>query len=127
MLRFILPSILWTILIIILSLAPSSDLDLVDFKFEGADKIVHFVMYTLLSLFWSIGLKRQNVSKFLYRRAFLISVFGSFFLSFILELLQEFFTLSRNFDALDLIANGIGCIFGVLIFKILYKGVSRVE
>lgn len=122
MLRFILPSIIWTIIVISVSLAPSSNLNLNEFEFDGVDKIAHFMMYTFLSLFWATGLKRQNVSDTLREKAFRISVFGGFFLSFILEVLQEFLTDSRHFELKDLFANGMGCLFGIVIFKLFYKG-----
>ncbi|MEX1191618.1 MAG: VanZ family protein [Brumimicrobium sp.] len=121
MLRFIAPSILWTILVIILSLSPSSQLGGNEISFEGFDKIAHFVMYSLLTLFWITGLKRQNKSKNLRAKAFLIVTVSAFVLSLILELLQEFFVISRYFEGLDLIANGFGCIFGVLLFKLVYR------
>lgn len=121
MLRFIAPSILWTILVIILSLSPSSQLASNEISFEGIDKIAHFVMYSLLTLFWITGLKRQNKSKKLRAKAFLIVTVSAFVLSLILELLQEFFVISRYFEGLDLIANGFGCIFGVLLFKLVYR------
>lgn len=127
MLRFILPSILWTILVVVASLAPSSGLSVKEFQFEHADKIVHFMMYFFLSLFWSIGLKRQNRSLLLHRYALWFSTLGSFLLGFVLEISQEFLTLTRYFDALDLIANGIGCIFGVLMFKMIYRNSYRVD
>lgn len=121
MLRFILPSILWTTFVVVVSLIPSSDLHLRTFQFEGIDKIVHFAMYTLLSLFWATGLKRQNIYIRLRRQAFNICILGGFLLGLILELLQEFVILTRTFEALDLIANGIGCIFGIVLFKLIYK------
>jgi len=120
-LRFIFPSIIWTAFVVVISLVPSSNVNLREFQFEGVDKIAHFVMYTLLSLFWAIGLKRQNISVNLRRNAFKISVFGGFFLSLIIELLQEFAITTRHFEVLDLIANGIGCIFGIVLFKIIYQ------
>ena len=121
MLRFILPSLIWTAFVAVISLVPSSNVNLREFQFEGVDKIAHFVMYTLLSLFWAIGLKRQNISVGLRRNAFKICVFGGFFFSLIIELMQEFLILTRHFEVLDLIANGIGCIFGIVLFKIIYQ------
>lgn len=121
MLRFIFPSIIWTIFIIVISLIPSSSANVKDFHFQGGDKIAHFVMYTLVSLFWTIGLKRQNISVSFRRNAFKIAVFGGFLLSLIIELIQEFFIWTRHFEALDLLANAIGCIFGIILFKIIYK------
>ncbi|HLW29632.1 MAG TPA: VanZ family protein [Brumimicrobium sp.] len=121
MLRFILPSLIWTAFVVVISLVPSSNVNLREFQFEGVDKIAHFVMYTLLSLFWAVGLKRQNISIWLRRNAFKISVLGGFLLGLIIELTQEFIILTRHFEVLDLIANGIGCIFGAVLFKIIYQ------
>lgn len=121
MLRFILPSLIWTAFVVVISLVPSSNVNLKEIQIEGVDKIAHFIMYTLMSLFWAIGLKRQNVSISLRRNAFKISVFGGFLLSLIIELIQEFVILTRHFEVLDLIANGIGCIFGIVLFKIIYQ------
>ncbi|PWH85659.1 VanZ family protein [Brumimicrobium oceani] len=121
MLRFILPSVVWTTLVIILSLVPSSNVSLDNFQFKGVDKIAHFIMYTLLALFWTIGLKRQNIYVGLRRFALQISVLGGFLLSVVIEFMQEYVVYSRSFEVLDLIANGIGCIFGIVLFKIIYK------
>lgn len=121
MLRFILPSTIWTAFVVIISLVPSSNVNLKEFQFEGVDKIAHFIMYTLLSLFWAIGLKRQNISVALRRNAFKVCVFGGFFLSLVVEIIQEVFIFTRHFEVLDLIANGIGCIFGIVLFKIIYQ------
>ncbi|MBW7867883.1 MAG: VanZ family protein [Brumimicrobium sp.] len=125
MFRFILPSILWTIFVIFISVIPGSNFS--NFSiFEGVDKVAHFLLYTFLSLFWIIGLKRQNISDNLNRKAFRIGILGSFLLSFILEIIQEFYVPFRFFELLDLIANGIGCIFGWLIFKIIYRNCNRI-
>lgn len=121
MLRFIFPSLVWTALVIILSLVPSSNVSLDNFQFKGVDKVAHFIMYTLFALFWSIGLKRQNVYVWLRRYALQISILGGFLMSVIIEFLQEYAVVSRSFEFLDLIANGIGCIFGIVLFKIIYK------
>lgn len=125
MLRFILPSLIWTALVVILSLVPSSNVSLPDFQFKNVDKVAHFVMYTLLSLFWAIGLKRQDKFVGFRRYALQIAVIGSFVISVILEFLQEYAVVSRTFEVLDLIANGIGCIFGLVLFKIIYKDSYR--
>lgn len=125
MLRFILPSIAWTTFVITMSLLPSTNVELTGLRFEGADKVTHFIMYALLSLFWSTGLKKQNKSIGLRDWAFEICVYGGFFLGFILEVLQEFYTDTRHFELTDLLANGIGCIFGVLMFRLIYPNYKR--
>lgn len=87
--------------------------------------MVHIGMYALLALFWSTGLKRQNKSKNLRRHAFRYAVFGGLLFGAIIELLQELYSAGRHFEAFDLIANGIGCIFGVVLFKLIYKASYR--
>ena len=121
MLRFILPSLVWTTLVVILSLVPSSNVSLDNFQFKGVDKVAHFIMYTLLALFWVIGFKRQDIYVGLRRYALQISILGGFSMSVIIEFMQEYVVESRSFEVLDLIANGIGCIFGIVLFKIIYK------
>jgi glycopeptide antibiotics resistance protein len=96
-----------------------------EFIFDGADKIAHIVMYTFLTLFWATALKRQNKSVKLRAKAFIIAIIGGFLLSLILEITQEYFVISRFFEALDLIANAFGCIFGVLLFKLIYRNTYR--
>ncbi len=125
MFRFILLSTIWTILVIAVSLIPSTSFDAQQFEIEGLDKVIHLSMYTLMTLFWSTGLKRQHQSKKVRKNAFLIAVFGGFLIGLILEILQEYIVSSRSFDWLDLIANGIGCIFGVIVFKLLYRDTYR--
>ncbi len=125
MFRFILLSTIWTILVIAVSLIPSTSFDAHQFEIEGLDKVIHLSMYTLMTLFWSTGLKRQHQSKKVRKNAFLIAVLGGFLIGLILEILQEYLVSSRSFDWLDLIANGIGCIFGLIVFQLLYRDTYR--
>lgn len=92
-----------------------------DYTIEGFDKFVHFVMYLVLVFLWCVGLKRQNRSKKIREKALYIAVIGAFILGVFLEGAQYFLIKSRYFDSVDLIANGFGCIFGLILFKIVYK------
>ena len=125
MLRFILPSLVWTAVVVILSVVPNSNVSLNDFQFGHVDKVAHFIMYTLLCLFWSIGLKRQFIYPSLRRLALHVSFFGGLSIGILLEFLQEYVIETRTFEFSDLIANGIGCIFGIFLFKIIYKGAYK--
>jgi glycopeptide antibiotics resistance protein len=111
--------------VILLSISPSQKLVGEKMIFEGADKIAHFGMYAFLTLFWTTALKRQNKSSKIRAKAFLIAMIGGFVLSLLLEIIQEYFIISRFFEALDLIANAFGCIFGVLFFKLIYRNTYR--
>lgn len=119
--RYLLPSILWTLFVIILSVTPFSSFNVQELQVIGLDKVVHLGMYTLLTLFWAVGLKKQNIYPKINRNAFKISIIGGISLGIILELTQGFFLLSRHFEGFDLLANGIGCIFGIGVFKLIYK------
>ncbi|WP_107037370.1 VanZ family protein [Brumimicrobium mesophilum] len=125
MLRFIFPSLIWTALVVVLSLVPSSNVSLNDFQIKNVDKVAHFLMYTFLCLFWAIGLKRQFISVGIRRFALQISFFGGLLIGVLLEFLQDYAVETRSFEIFDLIANGIGCIFGIGLFKIIYKGSYR--
>lgn len=82
-------------------------------------------MYTLMTLFWSTGLKRQYKSLSVRKYALPIALLGALTISLIVEILQEYLVYSRSFEWLDLIANGIGCIFGVGLFQLIYKGAYK--
>ena len=71
--------------------------------FEGADKVVHVVIFAVLS--------------FLYKATFSRQAFGRCFLILILygiatELAQEYMHLGRSGDPLDLLADPIGIVLG---------------
>ena len=71
--------------------------------FEGADKVVHVVIFAVLS--------------FLYKATFFRQAFGRCFLILILygiatELAQEYMHLGRSGDPLDLLADAIGIVLG---------------
>lgn len=121
MLRFLVPSLIWTTLVILLSLAPAQSIPEISFKFKGFDKLVHGVMYCGLTFLWITGFKRQNKSKKIRANAFVIVLLSAFILGVIMEGMQHFFIKNRYFEVLDLIANGIGCIFGLLFFRLIYK------
>ncbi len=100
---------------------PSSSLPKHQLFFDGFDKVVHFGFYSIMSFLWIAGFKRQNNSTKIRDKAFLIGSLLSFSIGLFTEVAQELFTKNRYFELLDLIANGIGCIFGIIIFRLVYK------
>ena len=100
---------------------PAKEIPSASFYFKGMDKLVHFAMYLFLVYFWIAGMKRQNISPPLRKKAFYLAVLGAFILGVFMEIIQHFYIKNRYFETLDLIANGIGCIFGVFLFRIIFK------
>jgi len=82
------------------------------FMFNGIDKVLH------LSIFGALG--------FCFMAAFPKIRFYYFFqiiliYAFLTEILQEEMGLGRSMEALDIVADIIGCFLGYYIYKLLVK------
>lgn len=118
--NYLLASISWTILVILASLMPGNALPSSGITIPHFDKVVHVAMYTGTVYLWlkySNTLTPENV----VLKLVLMIVLAGFLLGLLLELMQYYFIENRNFESLDLIANGFGCIFGGTIFYKLNK------
>jgi VanZ family protein len=110
-LRYNFLSVLWFVLIVVLSFLPGKDLPEVGiFQF---DKLVHVVFYLLLFQFTMVGWKLQWQFRTLQNASglcvfILCSVFGV-----LIECGQGLLTTDRFFDVYDAIANGIGALVGL--------------
>jgi len=84
----------------------------------NVDKLGHLVFYgthTFLLLF----AMRQSLYPEGGQKGWIIAPFLTILLGFCMELTQYCFFADRHFDSLDLIANIIGSIVGLIIFKIM--------
>ena len=106
-------ALLWTLLIFILCLLPAKDIPEVHVPL--ADKWVHFIMFGVFAFLWLCTRPSRKIS-------FLLSIFFLTVLTgWLVELAQGTFTsLGRSEDMMDVLADGIGGILGVLIFAVLY-------
>jgi VanZ family protein len=110
------PVIFWIITITILSLMPSSSIpdNTWGSQFQ-IDKLVHIVLYSIYT--WLLGrylCNKWTKSNILLGLAFGITVVYGIFM----ELLQYYLSPSRFFEMLDIIANIIGSIVGLIFLKI---------
>lgn len=85
--------------------------------FEGADKIIHALMYGFL-----VMVMIYESSKFLYFEepdfiSYILLIMMSFLFSVSMELLQEIMEIGRHMDIYDIIANLRGIIIGSLVMK----------
>ncbi len=104
---------LWILVIIILSLMPKSSLGIEKVKlFENSDKIVHFLMYDILTILAIMAFKKGDICT---KKCQVIISFFSIFLGMLMEFLQEYLEMGRSFDTFDILANTTGVIF-VIIF-----------
>lgn len=109
--------VIFTLAILFVSVLPQNALqDKSIFLFEGADKIVHFLMYSSLMFLWGINKKNliniQNKKNWLYLGVLYCIVIGV-----TAEIIQYYSALGRSFELNDIIANISGTIVMFLFFK----------
>lgn len=74
------------------------------------DKLQHSIAFFMLMLTGSMAYSAYNKHIFFY-----LILYGAS-----IEIMQEFFTKSRNGDAYDLVADTVGIFLGWLVFLIIY-------
>lgn len=97
----------YTLWLTAISLTPMEGIDLPSFSY--ADKIVHFFLYFLLTVFWLLAYPKLWHKRFLFICAVILWGIG-------IEFLQEFFIPSRSGEILDALANTIGGLSGMLLY-----------
>jgi VanZ family protein len=126
--RFIyfIPGIIWLIISTILLTIPGSDLPkspLFDFPFF--DKLVHLVMFFLLtSLFcFPVGKVAENITAIKSRFisvALVVLAYG-----IVMEFVQKYFVAGRSFDVADILFDGLGSFAGmVALTAFVYKKIG---
>ena len=109
-------ALFWTFFILFLSLKrPSGE---ATFYFPNADKLVHFTFYFVFVFLWSRYLYFKGSVKLRHK---IILVFISISLGIVIELVQGYFTTTRQADVWDAIANSVGSIVGILLASNIYK------
>ncbi len=106
-----LPAVLFTAAVAYLSLTESAQAPSVALS----DKFLHAAFYTVLAIAWLLPLKSpiSNIQFPIYV-VLGVTAYGAF-----LELLQHFCTLTRSGEWLDLLADFVGALIGVMIIAII--------
>ncbi|MCB0760280.1 MAG: VanZ family protein [Flavobacteriales bacterium] len=121
MLRFLLPSISWGILILLLYAIPGTDLpSMTIWDVFGADKMMHALMFSLFVTIMIVGFRRQNVSRALRNRATWLALGIGICYGILMESIQGMVFVERTTDILDMVANCAGALLGIVIFRIIY-------
>jgi len=106
--------ILYLALLAWLSLIPPSYFIDSPVFFKGADKVVHGIIYSILSFLlfllfleiWPEAMLKNVILVFISALAY----------GLLMEILQEFIrSLSRSFETADIVANGVGVIIGITV------------
>ncbi|MFZ9942769.1 MAG: VanZ family protein [Bacteroidia bacterium] len=126
MLKFFKAPLIWAILILAFSSIPNSELpDFSLWRILSGDKLIHVFLYGILS-FLLLG---SSVKQYIYRRirynAMLFSFVTSVCFGVLIEVYQEFVLTDRFGDWADALANGVGALLGLLLFRVLFKDYIR--
>ena len=116
------PSILWALIILLASTLPGSELPKT--QIPGIDKFIHILFYVVLVFLLQIALVKQFIFSSKRYYAGTISASISFFYGVFIEMLQYHLIDGRSFEILDVLANGIGCLLGIIIFKLVYYKIT---
>lgn len=108
--------ILWIGIITYASVTPSKKIP--EFNMiPHLDKIVHLIMYAVMTIFIiPVHLKQKNYSK-----TYLFSGSISFLTGIAFELVQKYLTDDRSASLLDIIANTLGVVIGLLMYRFLFE------
>jgi hypothetical protein len=119
---FMLPAFLWALLILVLIGMPSYAVPVTDLRsLLSLDKMVHASVFAVLMFLLMQGMQKQQLIGYLRFNSAFYSLFFCFFYSGLTEILQDLLFVQREADIIDFIANTIGSIFGLLVFRIIFK------
>ena len=110
-------SFLYLVIIVLLSLLPTSDFPDVPF-FSGEDKYIHICMYLGLGFLasWSLDFRGKERMPSL-----ILLLAGVFMWGVMMEVLQRLMSNGRGMELLDMLANLAGAIVGLIFYKLLER------
>ena len=92
-------------------------LDLPQTDVPMADKWAHFLVFSVLFYLWAQALSVKNQ----IRRLSVKLVIALIFYGTIIEVIQDSWSISRTGDFMDVLANTIGILMGLIVFNIKEK------
>lgn len=121
-LRYLLPAVLWAIIILVVISIPGSSIPSTSLlQIPHFDKLVHLGLFFFLVVFLNYGLYKQQKPQPLIRRHYTISLVAGVIYGVGTELLQHYYISERHGDLADVAANTLGCIMGTATFYYLKK------
>jgi VanZ family protein len=116
-LRYFVPAVLWILLILFLCTLPGSDIPSSSFLDKiHFDKIVHFGLFGGIVFLVSLGIYWQK--KLISPLTLLLLVIGTAAYGLAIEFIQKYWVVGRSFDMYDVLADTLGAIAGIWVFKL---------
>ena len=121
-LKYNLSGISWALFILALCGLPGNRLpDLSYWNLFSFDKIVHAFLFAILVTLLIIGFKKQYLFVRLRYYSVISSVLIGILYGAFTEVLQTIVFVERTGDIYDFIANAVGCLLGIILFRFWKK------
>ncbi|MEL6862923.1 MAG: VanZ family protein [Bacteroidota bacterium] len=115
--KYLLPAVGWSVLILILSTGPGVSVPFSWMDIFSPDKIGHLVVYAVQVILLLWGCRRWKAEGAIGQKVIIAILFFSISFGIAMEGLQWGFFPNRYFEVLDIIANIIGSFTGLFIFR----------
>jgi VanZ family protein len=118
---FFLIAIFWTGVILFFCLENAKNIPSIDLPY--IDKVIHSVFHFLFTTLWFLYFKKKfKTSKNVIILA--VTIFLSFILGIAIELIQQYYTTTRNADIYDVLANSLGAFVAAIVILLMnsYSG-----
>jgi hypothetical protein len=125
--------ILWTLFILLLCGLPGNTFpDLSFWKLLSFDSLAHAFVFAVFVFLWSVGLtKLQNLScrkkPIRFKKPYRFALFAGIFYGILIEVLQYYVFIGRDFEVSDIISDTIGCFTGLAIFIYIYRSELKIS
>lgn len=119
-LRYFWPAMAWTFIILVASGIPGNAIPeiLTFWDWLGPDKIVHLLMYGVLTFLLLLAFKKQSTFLLLKNFAVIFALTYGIVLGLVMEVMQQYIFIGRSGNIYDFIANTLGCLAGLVAFNI---------
>lgn len=105
--RHFFPALLWLLFITGLSVMPSVQMP--KFDFFSADKLVHALVYGVLTWLLLKGVRQSRGAAFSWKTSLMVLFFAIGY-GVLMEFVQFAFIPGRYYEIDDMLANGVGCL-----------------
>lgn len=118
--RPLLPGLIWTLLIAVLTLLPGNYVPRITTFLEwlSPDKILHLILFGTYTYLLATGLQKQSWSSVLRRNPVIISIIIGIVFAFFIEVMQKHVIPGRNGNMFDFLADLVGAIIGIAVWHI---------
>ena len=123
----LLPGLVWTLLIALLTLLPGNYIPKVTTFFDwlGPDKLIHVFLFGTYTYLLLEGLNKQSKYVFLQKYPVFTSLFIGIVFAIFIETMQRLVIPGRNGNIYDFLADMLGCFLGYISWYIIRRNEKK--